>query len=206
MYASLTALSWLRASRCSLCVRRSGNGSRRISKTSMVNALAANITLSPTEQELFTLLKQVLVVESLQDTELRCAGGWVRDKLLGKGSVDIDIALNNLYGEQFAMHVNNYLQASEQKINKVVPLAPVISRHAPCSRRPLFAAFGKEVTSRMGNSHSHHGLTVQHTAGGSDQEQPRPVETPADCTHEGWGAGAGSGEPAERNLRRLAHT
>ena len=85
----------------------------------MVNALAANITLSTTEQELFGLLKQVLITENLQDTQLRCAGGWVRDKLLGKQSIDIDIALNNLYGEEFAGHVNAYLQASSQKINKV---------------------------------------------------------------------------------------
>ena len=85
----------------------------------MVNALAANIKLSTTEQELFGLLKQVLITENLQDTQLRCAGGWVRDKLLGKQSIDIDIALNNLYGEEFAGHVNAYLQASSQKINKV---------------------------------------------------------------------------------------
>ena len=87
----------------------------------MVNALAANITLSTTEQELFGLLKQVLITENLPDTQLRCAGGWVRDKLLGKQSIDIDIALNNLYGEEFAGHVNAYLQASSQQINKVCP-------------------------------------------------------------------------------------
>ena len=62
---------------------------------------------------------QVLVTQDLKDTVLRCAGGWVRDKLLGKDSKDIDIALNNLYGEQFAAHVNDHLQASSQKLGKV---------------------------------------------------------------------------------------
>ena len=32
---------------------------------------------------------------------LRIAGGWVRDKLLGKESDDIDIALDNMSGEEF---------------------------------------------------------------------------------------------------------
>ena len=98
----------------------------------MVNALAANIRLSPTEQELFDLLKQVLVTQNLPDTELRCAGGWVRDKLLGRQSIDIDIALNNLYGEEFAGHVNAYLQASAQKINKVGQAVHAILQSFPC--------------------------------------------------------------------------
>ena len=33
---------------------------------------------------------------------LRCAGGWVRDKLLGLESLDIDIALDNMMGREFA--------------------------------------------------------------------------------------------------------
>jgi tRNA nucleotidyltransferase (CCA-adding enzyme) len=33
---------------------------------------------------------------------LRVAGGWVRDKLMGIESDDIDIALDDMYGEEFA--------------------------------------------------------------------------------------------------------
>ena len=33
---------------------------------------------------------------------MRVAGGWVRDKLLGKESDDIDIALDDMFGEEFA--------------------------------------------------------------------------------------------------------
>ncbi len=35
------------------------------------------------------------------------AGGWVRDKLLGMESDDIDIALDDMSGEQFAKLTNN---------------------------------------------------------------------------------------------------
>jgi tRNA nucleotidyltransferase/poly(A) polymerase len=39
------------------------------------------------------------------NTVLRCAGGWVRDKLLGCDSLDIDIALDNMLGKDFAEKV-----------------------------------------------------------------------------------------------------
>ncbi len=37
------------------------------------------------------------------------AGGWVRDKILHQQSVDIDIALNDQSGTEFAASVNEYL-------------------------------------------------------------------------------------------------
>ena len=40
---------------------------------------------------------------------LRVAGGWVRDKLLGLESADIDVALDSMTGAQFAERVNAYL-------------------------------------------------------------------------------------------------
>ena len=40
--------------------------------------------------------------ENNKKTVLRVAGGWVRDKLIGKESSDIDIALDDMYGEEFA--------------------------------------------------------------------------------------------------------
>lgn len=46
------------------------------------------------------------MLEVLADNDkkstLRVAGGWVRDKLLGKESNDIDIALDDMFGEEFA--------------------------------------------------------------------------------------------------------
>lgn len=85
----------------------------------MQRQLASSISLSQLEHDLFETLKATLVSQSLHDTELRCAGGWVRDKLLGKDSHDIDIALNNMQGEEFAAHVNNHLASRSEAIGKV---------------------------------------------------------------------------------------
>lgn len=59
------------------------------------------ITLTDEEQAIFdTLLAAAEFAGS--KTVLRAAGGWVRDKLLGKESKDIDIALDNMLGKNFA--------------------------------------------------------------------------------------------------------
>lgn len=43
--------------------------------------------------------------------ELRFTGGWVRDKLLGIGSHDIDVAINKMTGYQFGLRMKEYLEA-----------------------------------------------------------------------------------------------
>jgi len=44
---------------------------------------------------------------------IRIAGGWVRDKLLGKENDDIDIALDNCKGMDFARVVGGVLRDRE---------------------------------------------------------------------------------------------
>lgn len=39
---------------------------------------------------------------------LRWAGGWVRDKLLGIETHDIDVAINAMTGVSFAQHISDY--------------------------------------------------------------------------------------------------
>lgn len=68
----------------------------------------ATIALTEDEQQLFKLLVDCLKQANRQ-TVLRVAGGWVRDKLLGKQSHDIDIATDDMSGEEFANLVNAYL-------------------------------------------------------------------------------------------------
>lgn len=44
-----------------------------------------------------------------EDMVLRFTGGWVRDKLLGVTSHDIDVAISNMTGLEFAMSMKEYL-------------------------------------------------------------------------------------------------
>ena len=67
-----------------------------------------NISLTNQEKQIFDLLKNV-IKEKSPDTILRVAGGWVRDKLMGKNSNDIDISPDNMSGEQFANLVKSYM-------------------------------------------------------------------------------------------------
>jgi tRNA nucleotidyltransferase (CCA-adding enzyme) len=62
---------------------------------------------------------------------LRVVGGWVRDKLLGKTSSDIDVALDTLPGRAFAEHVNAYLASVGQSVRGVGVIAanPEQSKH-----------------------------------------------------------------------------
>ena len=60
-----------------------------------------NIQLTEKEEKIFSLLMEV-VEENELSTTLRVAGGWVRDKMFGKQSNDIDIAIDDMLGSQFA--------------------------------------------------------------------------------------------------------
>ncbi|KAE8355246.1 hypothetical protein BDV28DRAFT_146330 [Aspergillus coremiiformis] len=46
-------------------------------------------------------------------TVLRFTGGWVRDKLLGVDSHDIDVGINNMTGYQFGLLLKDYLDIPE---------------------------------------------------------------------------------------------
>ncbi|WZN59876.1 mitochondrial CCA tRNA nucleotidyltransferase [Chloropicon roscoffensis] len=88
------------------------------------------VELNAEELELFGVLRNVVRDLNLS-TELRCAGGWVRDKLLGRESDDIDIALDNMSGETYANHLNDYLasRGEEQTSVAVIQSNPEQSKH-----------------------------------------------------------------------------
>ncbi|KAI9375652.1 hypothetical protein BJX61DRAFT_531480 [Aspergillus egyptiacus] len=76
------------------------------------------IELTPLENTLKTLLLDVALyirecdkAKGLETptTVLRFTGGWVRDKLLGAESHDIDVAINTMTGYQFGNYLKNYL-------------------------------------------------------------------------------------------------
>lgn len=80
--------------------------------------------------------------------ELRITGGWVRDKLLGYDSHDLDIAINLMTGEQLAIQLGDYLRENYCKY-KVAPnnvhkidRNPEKSKHLETATTKLF---GMEV-------------------------------------------------------------
>jgi tRNA nucleotidyltransferase (CCA-adding enzyme) len=74
-------------------------------------------------------------VQATQDlgmkTTMRVAGGWVRDKILGHSSHDIDIALDDQTGQTFASKINRYLSEHGEKVKPVTVVAvnPEQSKH-----------------------------------------------------------------------------
>ena len=83
------------------------------------NNLIEKISLSPKEKEIFSILKQILEKNNLIDTIFRVAGGWVRDKLLNKENIDIDIAINNKKGYEIAKLINDELYPKKNKIGLI---------------------------------------------------------------------------------------
>ncbi|CCF56551.1 hypothetical protein KAFR_0B02540 [Kazachstania africana CBS 2517] len=87
------------------------------SSHSTSSELLPNIQLTETESKICNLLKDYVHYynstsaydPSIDPLTLRITGGWVRDKLLGQGSHDLDIAINIMTGEEFARGLNEYL-------------------------------------------------------------------------------------------------
>jgi tRNA nucleotidyltransferase/poly(A) polymerase len=89
------------------------------------------IQLSKEESELFSMFTRMIADTKIKTT-VRVAGGWVRDKLIGlQGKPDIDIALDNMSGKEFAVCLNNWnaktqvasnLTSAQPHINEVTGL------------------------------------------------------------------------------------
>ena len=74
--------------------------------------------------------------------ELRITGGWVRDKLLGNESHDIDIAVNHLTGEEFVNGLHDYLRQHEPELSMnhvhTIKMNPEKSKHLETCTTKLF--------------------------------------------------------------------
>ena len=73
------------------------------------------IILNDTETNCFKVIKDILIKNKCK-TICRVAGGWVRDKLLGIESDDIDIALNDMKGSKLASLINSELYPEKEKV------------------------------------------------------------------------------------------
>ncbi|KAJ7124812.1 hypothetical protein C8R43DRAFT_1147023 [Mycena crocata] len=74
------------------------------------------------------------------NTSCRIAGGWVRDKLLGMQSNDIDIALADMMGEDFAHHLDAFAKSKNVKTGVIAIFNPnpEQSKHLKTARIPIF--------------------------------------------------------------------
>ncbi|KAL2893572.1 putative CCA tRNA nucleotidyltransferase 2 [Bienertia sinuspersici] len=98
-----------------------------------------NIHLTEKETLIFNRLKDVLHHFNL-NTQLRVAGGWVRDKLLGKDCYDIDIAIDDMMGKEFCEKINEYLSTTGEDVQGigVIQCNPDQSKHLETARMRLF--------------------------------------------------------------------
>ncbi|XP_074292231.1 CCA tRNA nucleotidyltransferase, mitochondrial-like [Silene latifolia] len=97
------------------------------------------IKLTEKECMIFNRLKEAVNHNKL-DTELRVAGGWVRDKLLGTDCNDIDIAIDNMVGKELCAIFKAYLleQGEEVKGDCVIPSNSAKSKHLETARMYLY--------------------------------------------------------------------
>ncbi|KAE8154760.1 hypothetical protein BDV25DRAFT_135680 [Aspergillus avenaceus] len=108
--------------------RLSASTARKTIPTNMAqisDAALPTIQLTPIEITLKSLLLDVAdyireraIADGANEDEtprtvLRFTGGWVRDKLLGVGSHDIDVGINNMTGYQFGLLLKEYLDIPE---------------------------------------------------------------------------------------------
>ncbi|MCB9883743.1 MAG: CCA tRNA nucleotidyltransferase [Planctomycetes bacterium] len=68
-----------------------------------------SIQLLDEERDLFSVLLEALAASGTQ-AELRVAGGWVRDRLLGRACKDLDIVVDRVSGYDLAMIVAQHLE------------------------------------------------------------------------------------------------
>lgn len=97
------------------------------------------IILNENEARIFNLLRECCAVYKL-DVTLRVAGGWVRDKLLGLGCHDLDIAIDKMMGQQFAARLREFLQFREipSSAYGVIQANPERSKHLETATLTIF--------------------------------------------------------------------
>lgn len=113
----------------------------------MKRAIKDSITLNEAETSIRDLLVKFCHYYNAshdedKQLELRITGGWVRDKLLGNESHDIDIAINHLSGEEFTSALFNYMNTyiPELKLGSLhkIKKNPAKSKHLETCTTKLF--------------------------------------------------------------------
>jgi tRNA nucleotidyltransferase/poly(A) polymerase len=85
-----------------------------------------HINLTEQEIDIFNLLLEVAESDECKST-IRVAGGWVRDKIMGNDSNDIDVTVDNMSGLSFALRAAKHMGLGD-KVG-VVKANPEKSKH-----------------------------------------------------------------------------
>ncbi|RHZ01392.1 hypothetical protein DYB37_001902 [Aphanomyces astaci] len=124
-----------RRQRCGLlALRRQPAFVQRWKSTGGRSVVPVEIQLTPAEEKLFEVL-QFVRKKYAPSATLRVAGGWVRDKVLGIPSDDIDIALDTMTGEAFVKKIVAFQKACGVPIKGfyIVKKNAEQSKHLECA-------------------------------------------------------------------------
>ena len=98
--------------------------------------LDLNIKISKFEEKIFSFL----LSHNPKNSTFRVAGGWVRDKILGKENDDIDITIDNISGEEYTKILES--EISQNDLIKIIKNSNEKSAHLQTSTINLF---GKDI-------------------------------------------------------------
>lgn len=100
----------------------------------------ARISLTSSECAVFQLLHDMLS-DTGSETIVRAAGGWVRDKLLGRPTHDLDLAVDNMSGVAFAEALQAWQvsQGMDTKRIATIEANPEQSKHLEAATTTIHA-------------------------------------------------------------------
>ncbi|KAL0436437.1 UNVERIFIED_CONTAM: CCA tRNA nucleotidyltransferase, mitochondrial [Sesamum radiatum] len=131
------------------------------------------VDLTEKEKLIFDCLLQVVQHFNLP-TQIRVAGGWVRDKVLEKECHDIDIAVDDMSGREFCEKVNEYLQSIGKKTHDigVSSRKPEQSKHLEIAVVKLFGV-SVDVVNLRSEDYSENSRIPTMRFGGAEEDAYR---------------------------------
>ncbi|KAG2300893.1 hypothetical protein Bca52824_037365 [Brassica carinata] len=157
--------------------------------TTTTTKLRDRIDLTDNKRKILDLLLAALRKHNLK-TQLRVAGGWVRDKLLGRDSEDIDIAIDNMTGREFLennLKQSKHLETGKMRLcNQWLDFVQLRKEEADENSRVPKSDFGtpeedvyrRDLTINSLFYNIHTGLVEDHTGRGIDDIKSGRLITP----------------------------
>jgi tRNA nucleotidyltransferase (CCA-adding enzyme) len=98
-----------------------------------------DFVLTYEEKQIFELLRTVVARRAPQ-TIVRAAGGWIRDKLLGLESKDIDICVDNMSGKAFAELTHQWMKDCHMKVKPIATVDANVeaNKHLESAILPIY--------------------------------------------------------------------